>query len=532
MRAAVANHLPELLSRLEPAGRRRIPPLPPPWPWEVPPLDTVDPKRTMAEAVAAGSKWRYEHLKELAAKGAKDVLDYEAQVLQLIATAASKLTAAEQMLTPNLIAAVQQIQHDVSDVSDLASSDAVKDVIGDLSTALSTQLLLVELGAWLLQNDAISFWIGLFSALLGDIAGFDTGLGDTRTYIHEQFRNPLAGLATAAVDRIRAKLADEVDRVIKPLRSAVESVTKGTGEAIREVFDSFDLPLTAGIPEIAGGADVRNVDPLAATLQKLSGQVDALEQTIRSAIEDVLQKALDGPSSLFEDLMITFYVLPILALLVIGLAGGPFSAAVLAAIVLVAAEELIHPIIGWLTGPLTGLVDDAIKDVTEIVGRLQRLFNGLATKLLANDPADYLKALSFQLRNIKDVLPEAFLDDAAEVLEGARDFLLDNALRIARGAEYAVGRENATAFDVIGLDYSSHITPAPEMPSGGDPRLLSGASLLRDLGTLDKHRTAITDGKEIEITHRLSLVDKLGSLTELKASGLSAIDASPACIAR
>src|SRR5207249_1175209 len=110
--------------------------------------------------------------------------------------------------------------------------------------------------------------------------------------------------------------------------------------------------------------------------------------------------------------VIAFLVLPIVAFLAISLAGGPFSAALLAAVVLIAAEELLHLLVEWLAGPLLKKITELQQKLAELVGKLQSFFSVQASLVEINDPTPFLRVVASQLRELRDFLPEAFLEQA------------------------------------------------------------------------------------------------------------------------
>src|SRR6185436_6419456 len=95
--------------------------------------------------------------------------------------------------------------------------------------------------------------------------------------------------------------------------------------------------------------------------------------------------------------------------------------------------------------------------------------------------------------------------------EEARNVILRSATQLGLAAEQALGLENGTAFEAVNDDNATRLAPAPQLPGGRDPARLAGAALLRDIGRLEEQRTAIRDGKELVLTHRLSLLRLLGN---------------------
>ncbi len=471
------------------------------------PMASAD-RNLLAAAGKAAAKWRYEYLRAEATAAAQRVTAYEADVLSLMQLTLAKVASAEQLLNPALIAAVQALQNDTQTLGSLAESQDLTDIVNDVADKVTSLLLLAAVIEWLTTHDVIDFWVGLFDALIDDIAAFDSGGSRTKRYLDKAFN--LLDIKDL-VQGLLNSLDDEINAFVAPLRRAVAEVIGGTDQAMAEVFSNFDLPLTEQAPAAAGTADVADVNPLGAVENKLNDALESLIEKIRSAIDTIFDLAhLDNLRKKFRDLMFDFLVLPILAILAVGVAAGPFGAAIIAAIVCIALIELLHLVLGWLTGPLLGEIDKLKKKVLDAVGRLQQLLGREAGLIGATDPSYVLQIVSGELRELKDVLPREYLDAVADLLAQARDTILRDALALAHGAEQALGLENATAFDAIGFDYRTGLPLAAQLPGGSDPSFLSGAALVRDLGQLERQRVGDTDGKNLQITHRLSIQALLG----------------------
>jgi hypothetical protein len=490
------------------------------------PMLLIDPlaeqmRTHVAAPAAVAAKWRYEHLKELAVVAARDAMRFDGHIERLMSMALTKLSSAELLLNPTLIAAVQDLQR-AADVlaTPMPETDSLLEPLGQ---AAAQALLLAELIAWLTEHGPVSFYVGLFEAIINDLAavvplfGSATDFGHTKTYLQHVFDTNLGGLRDAIVQMaqdIRARLDAEVDGMIAPLRAAVDKLIQGTSQAMDDVFQAFDLPVLMTPPKFQGGTDVANVDPLKAVYEQLQAQIDGLANTIKQKIETALDPILSGAGGdLFKTIVITFLVLPILAFLLIALAGGPISAALLAAVVLVAAEELLRLLLRWLGGPVLERVDQLKHRLAELVGRLQQFFANQAALVQNATPVPVLEILAGELRELRDFMPEAFLNETAQLLGEARDVVMRTATALGLAAEQAVGQESATAFDAMPYDFDTHLPAAAQAPGGGDPSRFAGAALIANLGRLEQQRTAIQDGKELEFTHRLSLARLLGGAT-------------------
>jgi hypothetical protein len=457
-------------------------------------------------ALAKAGLWRYEYLLQRAMEAAQGASAYEAQLLEVIAMAVNKGLGAADVLTPALLDAVNQLIDATGDLANLATDPQIDELLGEVA-GLAAQFLLLQLMLlWFMENSAVEFWGGLFGAIGSDIAAFRTDLDDTKAYLADSF--DILGLGSVVAD-LRADLENQANAMVAPLLLAVQQLIGQTNEAMASVFANFDLPLTAAPSPIAGLPDAVNVNPLDDVQEDLA----RVAEEVRDKIIDKLNEALaaTGIQQLFSDVMTAFVVVPVLAVLVIGLASGPLGAAALAAVVAIGGQELIHLVLNWLGGPLQGALEDLRRRVFAALESLGNLIARTTAAVDALNPAASLQIVAAELRQLRNLLPTAFLDDVAALLEAARDAVLDSAVDLALAAEQALGLENATAFDVIQPTYASTaLTPAPLLPGGGSPRLLASAQLLRDLSRLAHARTEVRDGREFELLHRVSLRRLLG----------------------
>lgn len=476
----------------------------------------------VADAARIAQKWRYEHLKIQALAAAREAMQYEEHIARLMAMAVDKLGTAEEIFNATLLQVVDKGQGVAGGLAEAAASPELDSILDPLGDTAAQTLLLPKFFAWLVEKGPLNFWIGLFEAIICDLAsvipffGGSTSFGRTKKYLKTAFDTDLDGVRAAlteAANDILARLDGEVDRMIAPLRAATDKVIAGTKQAMADVFEGFDVTLLMTPAEVAGTPDVPDLDPLQDLYEQLNSQIDALAEQVKERVRTALlplTQLTDGGGGLFTTIVVTFLVLPILAFLVISLAGGPFSAALLAAAVLLAAEELLRLLVQWLAGPLLKKIGELQQKLAELVGQLQGFFALQAALVEVNNPETVLRILASQLRQLRDFLPQAFLEEAAGVLQEARNVVLRTATQLGLAAEQALGAENSTGFEAIRDDYTTNLTPATQLPGGSDPSRLAGAALLRDFGRLEEQRTAIRDGKEIEFTHRLSLLRLLG----------------------
>ena len=477
------------------------------------PSATTDAARNLlTNADALGQKWRYEYLKVLAMKAAADALEYENHIASLMAMTLSKITAAEQLLNPSLIEVVNRATDIGTTILSIADSAPVQEILDSLVGVATDALVLPRFILWLSETSPIGFWIGLFEAMIEDVAGFDTGLSHTKAYCQQALDGNIGGTLNAIQDAVADaldRLDTEVDAMVAPLRAAVSEVVQGTSAAMQDVFGAFDLPLTSGLGD---PGHVMNVDPLAGLEEELLAKVDELAIDLKKKIKTALETLRDATTGGdgFATLVIVYLAIPVLAFLVIAIAGGPFGAALLAAAVLLAAQELVHLILKLLTGPILKQLDQVLAMARDLTARLREVLADQASIVRAQSPARLLQVLATEMRVIQDVIPQEFLNAAAAILGDARNVVLSTATDLALAAEQALGHENASAFEAIASVYDTNLPRAPMLPGGADPRRHGGAALLRDLARLEEQRTTLTDGKELELTHRLSLFRLLG----------------------
>ncbi|HEV2853175.1 MAG TPA: fibronectin type III domain-containing protein [Thermoanaerobaculia bacterium] len=482
----------------------------------------------LTEAGRIGSKWRFEYLKAQAIRAAQESLAYETHVTSLMQMTIAKATAAEQILNATLLDAAARLDQIDTTVGQISSLPVVDELVGPLSDAASDALLLPRILLFLARTSPLGFWIGMFEAMISDLASVffsDTDFSRTRRFLRHAFETDadLKAGVQQAVNDVLQRLDEEVDRMIAPLKAAIAGVIGGTAQAMAEVFEAYDMPLLMNPPAPPSTFDVANVDPLQERAQELTSvveqQADRLKQEIRARLAPLLATPPNGEK--FMIIAMTYLVIPILAFLVISLAGGPFSAALLAAVVLIAAQELVRLILKWLTGPLLKKVDEVRRLANDLIAKLNRLFAQQADLVRNLSPELILEILANEVRELRDLLPDEFVREASALLQAARDVVLRDGLELALAAEQSLGLEHGTAFDVIRDSYLSALPKAAQLPAGTDPSLFAGAALLRDIGRLEQQRTSLQDGREIEFPVRLSLFRLLGGdpLNPLTAPG-------------
>jgi hypothetical protein len=457
---------------------------------------------------------------ERAVAAAESTLALDRQIVELMSLTFDKTVAAQSQLTPAVIAALSAIQHDTQELGEVAGAIPVRDAVAELGDAVTRMLLFSAVLEWFFRTDAIELWLGFFDALLRDIASFDVGLTHVREFFDAQYEGTFGQTLRRLASEQLARVGPVVAQSLEPLRAAIGELAGSASKAMAQVFTAFDLPLLldAPTPELR----IPNANPLAKSLQSLRVAVTTLEEMLVRDIRESLTAAVAGQAkALFRALMIAHFVTPLLVALVVAILGGPIAAAVIAAIIAVGLQELLHLLVRLLLGPLREQLDALAATTTAAFRVLQRAIVNETPVSALSAPADYLCLTRDELRQLSDLLPQAFLEDAATLLGDARSRLLDGARVHALAAERAAGFESASAFDRVRYTYRSALTPAPQLPGGTDENLFAGAALLRDLGALDTDRIRVADGREVTLTRRLSLFRLLGGTGDpVKAAGV------------
>jgi hypothetical protein len=494
------------------------------------PFDRIDPlgdasappqvARLLTAAHSVASRWRYEYLKKQVLSALDGVHVFDEQITQLQMLDVEKTAAAEPLLTQVVTLTNQTLSAVAKDLETVPTPNVERET-EQIADAVNSYLLLEQLLAWLTTHDALEFWVGLFGRIIDDLAAFDwKEFPRTRAYLRDQF-NALS--ATAFQQKVLELLGNAkadalklVDDLGGPLRVAAGQTVARVAASMQEVFDSFDEPLLVH-------AGTVNESPLGSLGSQLQAAVDDLVERLRDEVEGALDMAADpvAASKLFELVVMAYVVLPILAALAVGLAGGPISAVLLAAAVTVAAQELLHLIARWLQGPVQEKLDEARAKVDEGVEALRAVVaDALSVSISAGPAQQNLNLLAGQLGNLANLLPKEYLDEAAALLAEARDAVVRSASQLALAAEQALGLESGTAFDVVSLDHLTNLPLAPQLAGGVDSGRFAAASLLRQLDGLERARLELRDAKEVVITQRLSLFKLLGGSGDPAAAGV------------
>jgi hypothetical protein len=223
----------------------------------------------LAEAGRIGAKWRFEYLKAQAIRVSQESLAYETHITTLMQMTISKATAAEQILNATLLDAAARLDDIRTDIAQLSGLPAIDELVGPLADAASDALLLPRFLLFLARTSPIDFWIGMFEAMISDLASVffsDTDFSRTRKFLAQAFTDDLGGIRTGvqqAVGDLLQRLDDEVDKIVAPLKAAVAEVVGGTSKAMADVFEAYDLPLLMSPPAAGSTFDVPDADPLA-----------------------------------------------------------------------------------------------------------------------------------------------------------------------------------------------------------------------------------------------------------------------------
>src|SRR6185295_387266 len=208
----------------------------------------------LTEANRIGAKWRFEYLKAQAVRAAQESLSYETHITALMQMTIAKVTGAEQILNATLLDAAARLDQIDTTVAQLSSLPAIDELVGPLSDAASEALLLPRFLLFLARTSPIGFWIGMFEALISDLASAlfsDTDFSRTRRFLRHVFQDNVDGVADGvrqAVGDVLQRLDEEVDRMVAPLQAAIAEVIGGTSRAMAEVFEAYDLPLLMNPP--------------------------------------------------------------------------------------------------------------------------------------------------------------------------------------------------------------------------------------------------------------------------------------------
>jgi len=237
-------------------------------------------RQLLSEAMRIGAKWRFEYLKRQAIEAAQEALAYETHVTTLMQMTLTKATSAEVILNATLLDAAARIQSIATDLANLGSLPEVDQLVGPLADAASDALLLPRFLLWLARTSPIDFWIGLFEAMISDLASVflsDTDFSRTRRFLRQAFEGDLDGVKAGvqqAVEDVLQRLDDEVDAMIAPLKAAIAQVAGGTTRAMAEVFEAYDLPLVMNPPAVPSTFDVPNVDPIGPAAEELLSEIE------------------------------------------------------------------------------------------------------------------------------------------------------------------------------------------------------------------------------------------------------------------
>lgn len=456
------------------------------------------PAAVLSEIDRLARRWTADHLASLARAAATKAAAYDTQIVEMMNLTLSKSAAGENLFTSTVLAAIETLQDDTQEVASLLASPTVDQAITDLASAATTVVTLQTLLTWLVTTDAIGFWLGLLDALVKDVASFDFSFGHVGAYIDSQYQPLLTTILTDVVAKVDAWVAT----LGVPLSLAVQNLVGAADRDLAAVYTAFDLPLTL---LDQGTQTIPNFNPLVGATSALQAAVVEVITTITGEVTSTLQKIADGQAGeLVRAVILAYIIAPIAAALVVGLLGGPIAAAVIAALLTIGAEELIHLIIGWITGPISAQLAAAEQQLANAEMVLANAFAAVTSSL--NSPGPELQVGAGTLQQLATLLPQAFLEEVAGELGSLRNRALAQAQVIAAAAERAYGRAYGTAFDAIASDYTQPLSaPAPQMPGGDDPELLAAARLLADVDRLDRQVLVVSDGVDNLVTYRISL---------------------------
>jgi hypothetical protein len=471
--------------------------------------------RLVARAAGPAAAYRASYLRTRAAGIAQDALEIEREVTGLQQLDLTKTATAQLLAYPAMADAIKQITAITPaglPFLNLAGSAA------PLGAAIRDLAMLEAIVDWLLRTDILDFWHGLFAALIEDVAALSTGFPKTRAYLATIFASSFPSSFDDLYDQVRAMVIGQVEALGAAIRAALAAATGALTTEMRQLYAGIDAPLLAA-PPLAGVAtppsadDILDPNPLTDVFAQLDEMVDQELLKVRAEVTAAL--SMFAPAQdLFVALMVTYVCLPMLAAVGVAIAGGPAAAALLAGAVFLAGEELIHLLAKWLGGPiaeqldgLRGRVDDARRHLEADVAA--RIAASTASFVSVTGAASELRLSGLFLRELSQLVPDAFLTETANLLGRKRDELVREAGQLARAAELAQGAEHGTVFDVIRPSYleltAGRLPEAPQLPGGTGRTRHVAETLLSDLNRLDDERLGLVDGKQMLVTKRISL---------------------------
>jgi hypothetical protein len=478
--------------------------------------------RLAARAAGPATKFRSAYLRKHAVELTEQARSIEAEISELQRLDLEKMSVAQLVALPAISSALTGIS---GATTSLPATPNLAGPVVRLGAALRDFVLLEQILDWLARTDILDFWYGLFEALIDDVSRADSGLTSTKSYLSSTFQSSFSSQVEDLYQRVSTEVRHELDSLEGSVRSALAAATGTVTQEMRQLYASIDAPLLAGPPvgvlaQEPTEDDVFDPNPLAQALTQLDTAVDAQIAALRKAATDAIDNlSLQPAEQLFVSLMVTYVSLPVLAAVGIAVAGGPVSAGLLAAAVMIGGQELLHLVAKWLGGPISeqidglrGRIDAARRDLTNVIAATVSTLS--ASFVGFSGAADQLRLSGMFLRELSHLVPDVFLSGTADFLGRKRDELLRGASELALAAELAQGFEQATVFDVVRPSYltlaAGRIPEAPQLPGGATRTRHVAETLLADLQRLEEQRLDLLDGRETRITKRISL-SKLAS---------------------
>jgi hypothetical protein len=473
-------------------------------------LDRVD---------AIARKLTYQALRDRAAASARTALDLDRLIVELQQQVLDKATAAQGLFNVDVLAVLTEIGDVVEDVGGIPTDVDIAEAIDGLAETVRDAAVTAAVLAWLATHSALELWKGLLEALFKDVASGSRSFSHTSDFIDSQY-DTLQAAIVPFVEEQRAQAQADIEQLVAPLRAASAGLVGATQTKMAEVFTAFDVPLTLGTTP-QGDAPLPNVDPTASGLDTLTNVVDEMVEQLHAQVAAALDEVLDAASEIGREIVraivIAYIVAPIAAALVVALLGGGIGAVVIAFALVVAAEELVHLIAGWIAGTLQDQLDAAlarVADARRTLARALRAATGAMPLVAETGKVVWtLELLATELQQLADLLPMAALEEAIGTLGDARDAVLAGATLTAQAAERAAGRAHATAFDAIERTYAA--VPGlrtAQMPGLDDANLFAGARLLADLERLEDAVAGVLDESALEVELPVSLSTALGAV--------------------
>jgi hypothetical protein len=287
-------------------------------------LDPSALRRRMAPILEKATQWRFDYLKALAVNAAKDTLGYDQLLGQFMQMTMGKVLGAQASINAVLPGLLDTIGKTTTTVENLAGSELVQGIVKKVGDAAATALALALEGLihFLLDQQPLAFWTGLFDGLIGDISHFDRDLTDTNQFLYNYFDGPGAELLSA-IHQLISRVDQTVADVVGPLRASVGILQQDINQGLSLILNELEETVVSATTLVTGpdGKQIKQfhgnlsgLDVLTEVTAQLLGAIDVLQKQLTDTINALFQ----DPTELCVSLIKDFIVYPILGILVIG----------------------------------------------------------------------------------------------------------------------------------------------------------------------------------------------------------------------